>query len=196
MRHTVLALTIAAVGGFASAGCGSGSNNGGGGDMGRDMAGGGGGGGGGMDMAAVKLNCLGIGFCIASCPQGTPVQTCFTMCAKMAKPNSNTKFGNAFNCGQSYCAPDPDSGATAKCVRTVDPTGVNGPLLCAPGQTYAQCMANGPSICNTCLQDAIGDPLLGDGVTPPTGTCMNMSSPDCKGGAMCMSQFAACIGDP
>jgi hypothetical protein len=188
LRHTFLALVLAGVSGFAIASCGNNSNNNG--DMGPDMSGGGA-----ADMTALKLNCLGIGYCVATCTN-SDVQACFTMCAKMAKAGSQTKFANAFNCGQMYCAPDPDAGMMAACVRTTDPAGVGPPLLCDPSQTYATCSMNGPSGCNTCLDNAVGAPLFGDGSTPPTGMCTDPTAPSCKGGTMCTTQFMACISDP
>lgn len=186
MRQTFLALAVAAVGGFTAASCGNSSNKG---DMGGpDMSGAP------ADMVVAKLNCLAIGYCVATCTN-PDVQACFTMCVKNAKAGSQNKFAAAFNCGQSYCAPDPDSGMTAACVRTSDPTGVGGVLLCAPGETYAMCAMNTPSGCNTCLDNAVGSPLFGDGTTPPTGMCTDPTMPSCRGGTMCTTQFAACTSD-
>lgn len=187
MRQTFLLLAIAAVGGFVAASCGSSNKSPG--DMGPDLAGTAP-----PDMTVAKLNCLGIGYCVATCTI-SDVQACFTMCAKMAKPGSQNKFANAFNCGQMYCAPDPDAGMTAACVKTTDPTGMGPPLLCSPGESYSACSMNGPSACNTCLDNAVGSPLFGDGSTPPTGMCTDPTMPSCKGGPMCATYFNACIND-
>jgi hypothetical protein len=189
MRQTWLALVVAAVGGFAMANCGSNSNNMS--DMGKDMAGPPAP----SDMAVVKLNCLGVGFCIASCTSDP--QTCFTMCGKMAKAGSANKFAMAFNCGQTYCAPNPDAGMTAACVTKTDPAdgGTRPALLCDPNQSYDDCFAGKPSGCNSCLDNAVGAPLLGDGTTPPTGMCTDASAPSCKGGTMCTTVMNACIND-
>jgi hypothetical protein len=186
----VLALAVAAVGGFALASCGNSKNNG---DMGTDM----GGGGGALDMTVQKLNCLQIGYCVATCTNPDP-QSCFTMCTKNVKAGSDRKFANAFNCGQQYCAPNPDSGMAAACVPTpdpTDPTNQNKVYLCDPAQSYADCVAGKPSGCNTCLDNAVGSPLLGDGVNPPTGMCTDEAAASCRGGTMCTTAFQACTSD-
>jgi len=187
MRQTFLALVVAAVGGFAMANCGSSSNNNGA-DMGKDMAGAGGA----VDMAAAKINCLGVGYCIASCT--ADLNTCIAMCQKMAKTGSYNKFAAAVNCGQNFCAPDPDAGTTGACVRK---SGAQGTFLCDPAQTYDDCVTgtamNG---CTMCLQNSVGAPLLGDGTTPPTGMCTDEQAPSCRGGTMCTTVMNSCIQDP
>jgi hypothetical protein len=187
MRQTLLALVVAAVGGFALANCGSSSNNNT--DMGKDMAGAGGVG----DMAAAKINCLGVGYCIATCTS-PDINTCIAMCMKMAKTGSYQKFANAVSCGQNYCAPDPDAGTAGSCVRK---SGTSGTYLCDPAQAYTDCVAgqmqNG---CTMCLDNAVGAPLLGDGTTPPMGTCTDPNAPSCKGGPACATVMNACISDP
>ena len=191
MRNTLLALAVAAVGGFALASCGNSSNNTG--DMGHDM--GGGGTGGTMDMTVVKVNCLGVGYCVAMCPATEDAATCFNSCMKQAKPGSYQKWAAAFVCGQDFCAPDPDAGvANAACVRTSGPQGT---FLCAPGQAYADCMMGTTmTSCTMCLDNAIAAPLIGDGTAPPTGMCVDATMPSCKGGTMCATQMNACINDP
>src|SRR3954447_17237362 len=132
-QQMVLALALAAVGGFTLANCGGGSNNTGG-DMGADMAGGGGQ----PDMALPKLNCLGIGNCVINCIVANPamgIDGCFTTCSKQGKVGSASKWSNAFICGQNYCAPASDM--VGKCVRVADPMDPNSVSLCDQGQTYA-----------------------------------------------------------
>lgn len=201
MRQTFLALALAAIGGFALANCGSSSNNSGG-DMGHDMAGPGGGG----DLAAAKLNCLGVGNCVLQCviSQQGDLGTCFTMCSKQAKTGSANKWGAAFICGQNYC--DPQTDMQGKCVEVTDPAPPAGQpaqtLLCDPGQTYMACLnATTPGICSKCIANArnliYGDFTDPNNPAPPTGMCPDGPTyPDCKGGAMCMTMMNACISDP
>src|SRR5260370_33397277 len=112
MRYSFLALAVAAaLGGFGLASCGKGGSNGP--DMGPDMA---------TvappDMAAPKLNCLGIGNCVLQCfLAGTgDISSCYnTTCMKQGKPGSAAKWANAFTCGQDFCDPPGDIG-TPECV--------------------------------------------------------------------------------
>ena len=198
MRYSFLALVaVAAVGGFALASCGS--KSGGNGDMGADMAGGGGV----VDMAMPKLNCLGVGACVLNCFEGGmgDIASCFqNVCSRQAKTGSATKWGNAFICGQNYC--DPPTDMMGKCVEVTIPPGqpnAGGKILCDPGQTYDQCnMATTPGVCANCISNA-RNLIWGDFSTnppgPPTGMCPDATSPDCKGGAMCMTLMNACIAD-
>lgn len=201
MRQTFLALAIAAVGGFALANCGSSSNNNNT-DMGHDMAGTTTGGG---DMSAAKLNCLGVGNCVLQCViAGGDLTSCAQgMCMKQAKAGSYNKWVSAFLCGQNYC--DPQTDMMGKCVEVLVPAGqpgAGGSLLCDPGQTYADCsMATTPGICSKCIANArnivYGDFTDPNNPMPPTGMCPDGPTyPDCKGGAMCMTQMNACISDP
>ncbi len=197
MRNSVLALVLAATAGFALASCGSSSNNNG--DMGKDMAGLGGG-----DMTAVKVNCLGFANCVYNCliNQQGDINSCPTMCSKMAKPGSAAKWNAAVICGQSYCEGNVDAG-TDKCDLVPVPGMPGASLLCDPGITYAQCSATTymSTTCSPCLEEARNfwifditvDPM---NPGPPTGMCPMPTSTDCTAAkAMCMTQFNACLND-
>lgn len=186
MRHTILAVAAAAIAGLSLPACGSGSSSA---DMGADLG------------AAAKLNCLAVGYCEYQCVSSGKgsFTTCFQMCSTNAKPNSAKMWSDAFTCGQDYCLGPADMGG--KCVILHDPTNnpANPDLLCDAGQTYQQCAAAttaGP--CIMCIADArnlIYADFSTNPAGPPTGMCINASSPDCKGGAMCTSLMNACIGD-
>jgi hypothetical protein len=152
-------------------------------------------------MALPKLNCLGIGNCIIQCIIANPtlgIDGCATQCAKQGKVGSSAKWQNAFICGQNYCAPPTDM--VGKCVRVTDPANSGSTSLCDPGQTYADCTAQGApeTTCTKCLSNARNF-ILADFSTdppgPPTGMCPDPASPDCKGGAMCTTLMNACIMD-
>jgi len=202
MRQMLLALAVAALGGFMTASCGNSSNNNG--DMGKDMAGSGSG----QDMVVVKANCMGVALCMYEC-LGMPnadINSCFSSCSKNAKAGSATKWFNAVICGQSYCVGDEDM-MTGKCVSVpVDPTktGPNDPhQLCDPGITLATCqdpnyMSTSCSPCieqarNFWFEDSTVDPM---NPGPPTGMCSMPTSADCMGAkTTCMTQFSACLND-
>lgn len=191
MRHTFLALALAAVGGFAVASCGSSSK--GGGDMGTD-----GGGGGAQDMAVAKLNCLQVGGCVSQCVfnQMGDIVACYNMCQKQAKAGSAQKWASAFSCGQDYCFPPSDM--LGKCVEVMGPTSNDPPLLCDQGQTYDQCKNATMGTCISCIENA-RNIIYADFSTnppgPPTGMCPDPNSPDCKGGSMCTTLFNTCLAD-
>jgi hypothetical protein len=195
MRYSFLALAVAAaVGGFTLASCGKGGSTGP--DMGPDMA---------TvalpDMAAPKLNCLGIGNCVLQCYLAGmgDISSCYnTTCMKQGKPGSAAKWANAFTCGQDYC--DPPSDMLGECIPVKDPAGTGPTYLCDPGQTYDQCKnATTPGVCSNCLANA-RNLIWGDFSTnppsAPTGMCPNPAATECKGGAMCMGLMNSCIGDP
>jgi hypothetical protein len=198
MRYSLLALAVAAIGGFAVASCGNGNQSGSG-DMGADMAIVSG-----PDMATPKLNCLGVGNCILQCFNAGmgDIASCFqNVCSKQAKVGSAMKWSNAFICGQNYC--DPPTDMMGKCVEVTVPPGqpgAGGKILCDPGQTYDQCsMATTPGVCANCISNArnliwgdFSNPMM---PAPPTGMCPDPASADCKGGAMCMTLMNACIAD-
>lgn len=203
MRYMFLAVLVAAVGGFTLASCGNSSKHG---DMGADMAGAGGS----TDMAVAKLNCLGVGYCIYQCVSGGQgdFQGCYNMCNKQAKPGSAMKWANAFVCGQDYCWPPSDM--MGKCVPVDIPPGEPGyvdpgqpgypaQLLCDAGQTYDQCKNATTGQCISCIENArnivYADFSVGPPAGPPTGMCPDPTSPDCKGGAMCMTVMNTCLGD-
>jgi hypothetical protein len=197
MRQMILALAVAAVGGFALASCGSSSNNNV--DMGRDMAGPAVG----PDMSIVKTNCMGMANCIYTCISGgTDINSCATMCAKNAKPGSATKWNAAVICGQNYCLGDQDM-MSGKCIENAVPGMAGSFQLCDPGTTYAQCTATSyvSTSCSPCIEqarnlwfeDSSVDPM---NPGPPTGMCSMPTSPDCTGAkTACMTQFNACLND-
>jgi hypothetical protein len=182
MRRTFLALVLATAGGFALASCGNGSGGG-------DMAA--------VDMAATKLNCLGVGNCVLQCVVGGQgnINSCFTTCSQQAKTGSASKWAQAFQCGQDYCTGPGDM--SYKCVVVMAPTG--GSILCDPGVTYDVCKDATTGVCLDCLANA-RNLILGDFTTnppgPPTGVCLDPASVDCKGGTMCSAKMDACISDP
>jgi hypothetical protein len=201
MRKTLLALAVAALGGFMAASCGNSSNKG---DMGgtSDM------GAAPPDMVVTKLNCEGVGTCVYNClinGQGDLGTCAQTICAKTAKAGSVQKWINAVVCGENYCVGDADM-MTGKCVEvTVPPSdmGAGGTLLCDPGSTAATC--NSPSymskVCSPCLDNArnfwfideVTDPTTPN---PPTFMCADASSADCTMAAStCMTAFGACRND-
>jgi|SwirhisoilCB2_FD_contig_81_4071733_length_766_multi_3_in_0_out_0_2 hypothetical protein len=200
MRQMLLALAVAALGGFMTASCGNSNNNNG--DMGKDMAGGGAG----PDMVVAKVNCMGVAQCMYTCiGGGTDINTCATQCSKNAKPNSATKWINAVLCGQAYCVGDADM-MTGKCVEVAVPGQAGSFQLCDPGTTYAQCTATNPpymsTSCSPCIEqarnfwfeDSSTDPM---NPGPPTGMCSMPTSADCIGAkTQCMTQFNACLQDP
>jgi hypothetical protein len=202
MRQMILALAVAAAGGFALASCGSSSNNNA--DMGKDMAGPAAG----PDMSIAKTNCQGYGTCIYTCVssgQGD-INTCQTMCSKNAKPGSATKWINAVICGQNYCTGDADM-MTGKCVSLANDPAKNGPndphTLCDPGVTITQCMASTymSTSCSPCLSNARNYWFIDESVDPqnpgpPTFMCPMPTSADCTASkAACMTQFNACLND-
>ncbi len=197
MRHTFLALAVAAVGGFALANCGNSNNSSG--DMGKDMAGSGGT----QDMAIAKTNCMGVANCVYTCISGgTDINTCATQCSKNAKAGSATKWNNAVICGQNYCIGNADM-MTGKCIQLPVPGMAGSSLLCDPGSTYAACSATGymSTSCLPCLDQARNIWIYDISVDPanpgpPTGMCSMPTGADCTGAqTMCMTAFNACLND-
>jgi hypothetical protein len=197
MRQMLLALAVAALGGFMTASCGNSNNNSG--DMGKDMAGAAG-----PDMVVAKVNCMGVAQCMYTCiGGGTDINTCATQCSKNAKTGSAQKWINAVICGQNFCVGDADLG-NGKCVEVAVPGMAGSFQLCDPGTTYAQCTATTymSTSCSPCIEqarnfwfeDSSVDPM---NPGPPTGHCSMPTSADCMGAtAACMTQFNACLNDP
>lgn len=198
MRQMILALAVAAVGGFALASCGSSSNNNA--DMGKDMAGTTNTG---PDMSIAKTNCIGVANCVYTCiTGGTDINSCATMCGKNAKPGSATKWNAAVICGQNYCLGNQDM-MNGKCTEIPVPNMPGSSQLCDPGITYAQCSAMSymSTSCTPCLDQARNIWIYDISVDPanpgpPTGMCSAPTGADCMGAkALCMTQFNACLAD-
>lgn len=200
MRQSVLALVVAAVGGFAVASCGNSNNNGDGGGSG-DMAGTGGGA---VDMAVAKTNCKGMANCVYTCIiGGSDINTCATQCSKNAKAGTANKWIAAVICGQNYCLGDQDM-MSGKCVTLADPANAGSSDLCDPGKTFAQCTdpTYMSTSCNPCLDDSRNMWVLDESVDPanpgpPTFACAHAASADCTGAqTTCMASFNACLNNP
>jgi hypothetical protein len=197
MRQMVLALALAAVGGFAVASCGNSNNNGDGGT--GDMSGGGPP----PDLAIAKTNCMGVAQCVYTCISGgSDINTCATQCSKNAKAGSATKWTNAVICGQNYCLGNQDM-MNGKCTSVPVPGMAGSSLLCDPGLTYAQCsdMNYMSTLCLPCLDQARNIWIYDISVDPanpgpPTGMCSDPTGADCMGAKnLCMTQFNACLND-
>jgi hypothetical protein len=135
-----------------------------------------------LDLASATpmLGCKGYLDCQNACPNPPDFDACNSMCKKMTKTASYTKYANALNCGQVYCLGNKDAG-TAKCglnAAMTMLTEVDGSPIC----TTPGCM----SVCGTCLNNAL-EGLFG-------GTCNPATSPDCNP-AMCTSLYNACMSD-
>ncbi len=144
------------------------------------------------DMAQAKIGCNGFVTCVNDCftanPTTASLSGCEAMCAKTAKTGAQTKFDNAFACGQEHCLGDVDA-MNGKCHLLI--SGSSGTLTNADGsmindQSDPTTDNTGTKDCGVCLNDSLAR-LLG-------GMCVNMSNPDCDP-TECKSLTDACLND-
>ena len=200
MRQMILALAVAAVGGFAFASCGSSSNNNA--DTGktwrwRRRP----------DIAIAKTNCTGVARASTPADQRAgDINTCDTLCAKNAKAGSATKWTTRSSAARTT-APATKDMMTGKCV-SVPEAGHDQPerphMLCDPGidiravqrrRTTCRHRACPASIRRATSGSTTSASIRRTRARRPA--CARMpTGADCTGAkAGCMTQFNACLND-